>query len=115
MGKTSRDKGKRGEREVASILKSYGYDARRGVQYQGGTDSPDVVGLPHIHIEVKRTERLDLYGALTQSKADAGDDMPVVIHRKNNCEWVVIQPLEDWLALYGGWEVETSEFEKEYT
>lgn len=106
MGKTSREKGKRGEREVASLLRTHGYDARRGVQYKGGTDSPDVVGLPHIHIEVKRTERLDLYGALSQSKGDAGDDMPVVIHRKNDCEWVVIQPLTDWIELYKAWEVE---------
>ena len=40
MGKTSREKGKRGEREVAGLLRSYGYDARRGVQYHGGEDSP---------------------------------------------------------------------------
>ena len=90
---------------MAGLLRSYGYDARRGVQYHGGEDSPDVVGLPHIHIEVKRAERLDLYGALSQSKADAGDDMPIVIHRKNNCEWVVIQPLEDWIELYREWEL----------
>lgn len=106
MGKTSREKGKRGEREVASLLRTHGYDARRGVQYKGGTDSPDVVGLPHIHIEVKRTERLDLYGALSQSKGDAGADLPVVIHRKNDCEWVVIQPLNDWIELYKAWETE---------
>ena len=109
MSKTSREKGKRGEREVASLLRSYGYDARRGVQYHGGEDSPDVVGLPHVHIEVKRTERLDLYGALSQSKADAGDDMPIVIHRKNNCEWVVIQPLEDWIELYREWDLSKGE------
>lgn len=113
MGKASRDKGKRGEREVASLLRSYGYDARRGVQYHGGEDSPDVVGLPHVHIEVKRTERLDLYGALAQSKADAGGDMPIVIHRKNNCEWVVIQPFEDWIALFGAWEIERWEAEQD--
>ena len=106
MGKTSRDKGKRGEREVASLLRSYGYDAHRGVQYKGGKDSPDVVGLPKVHIEVKRTERLDLYGALAQSKGDAGDDMPIVVHRKNDCEWVVIQPLSDWIELFRAWEVE---------
>lgn len=106
MGKASRDKGKRGEREVASLLRSYGYEARRGVQYQGGTDSPDVVGLPGIHIEVKRTERFDLYGALSQSKGDAGSDKPVVIHRRNNCEWVVVQPLEDWIELYRSWEAD---------
>ena len=109
MGKTSRDKGKRGEREVAGLLRSYGYDARRGVQYHGGEDSPDVVGLNGMHIEVKRTEALRLYEALSQSKADAGDDMPIVIHRKNNSEWVVIQPLEDWIELYRAWELEKGE------
>ena len=104
MGKTSRDKGKRGEREVAAFLRSEGYDAHRGVQYHGGPESPDVVGLPGIHIEVKRTERFDLYGALAQSKGDAGDDMPIVVHRKNECEWVVVQPLKDWIKLYRQWE-----------
>lgn len=104
MGKTSRDKGKRGEREVASLLRSYGYDAHRGVQYHGGKDSPDVVGLRGVHIEVKRTESLRLYDALAQSKADAGDDLPIVVHRRNESEWVVIQPLEDWINLYREWE-----------
>ncbi len=106
MGKTSREKGKRGEREVAAFLRSEGYDAHRGVQYHGGQDSPDVVGLPGIHIEVKRTERCDLYGALSQSKGDAGTDMPIVIHRRNECEWVVVQPLKDWIELYRSWEAD---------
>lgn len=97
MGKMSRDKGKVGEREIANILKAHGYDAHRGVQYHGGQDSPDVVGLPGYHIEVKRTERLNLYEAMAQSKRDAGTDKPIVIHRRNREEWVVIQPLEDWL------------------
>ena len=96
----SREKGKRGERELASKLREYGYEARRGVQYKGAPESPDVTGLPGVHIEVKRTERLSLYDALSQSKSDAGEDMPVVMHRKNNSEWVVIQPLEDWIKLY---------------
>ena len=101
MGKKSRDKGKRGERELAGILRDYGFDARRGVQYCGGADSPDVMGLPGVHIEVKRTESLRLYDALAQSKADAAEEeMPVVIHRRNDCEWVVIQPLADWIKLY---------------
>ena len=108
-GKRSREKGKRGEREVASLLREYGYDARRGVQYKGGQDSPDVIGLPGTHIEVKRTERLNLYDALSQSKADAGDDMPIVLHRKNNSEWVVIQPLSDWINLFRSWELEKEE------
>lgn len=101
MGKMSRDKGKRGERELAGILRGYGFDAKRGVQYHGGPDSPDVTGLPGVHIEVKRTEKLSLYDALAQSRADSGpEEMPVVIHRRNDCEWVVIQPLADWIELY---------------
>lgn len=106
MAKMSRDKGKRGEREVARILREHGYDARRGVQYHGGADSPDVIGLPGIHIEVKRTERLNLYDALGQSRGDAGEgESPVVIHRRNDCEWVVIQPISDWLDMYASSEM----------
>lgn len=106
MSKSQRDKGKRGERELAGRLSYYGYDAHRGVQYHGGPDSPDVVGLRGVHIECKRTERLSLYDALAQSIADAGNDMPVVMHRRNNCKWVVVQPLDDWIKLYRSWETE---------
>lgn len=103
----SRDKGCRGERELANKLKEYGYNARRGAQYCGANGDADVIGLDGIHIEVKRTERLSLYDALAQAKSDAkGDEMPVIMHRKNNCEWVVVQPLEDWIALYREWRVE---------
>ncbi len=59
MGKSQRDKGKRGERAWAKFLRSLGFTlAHRGVQYQGGKDSPDVVAaeLPHILFEVKHTE-----------------------------------------------------------
>lgn len=98
----SRQKGKRGELELSRFLRDRGYDARRGVQYQGGTDSPDVVGLPGVHIECKRTERLELYDALDQSRRDAGDgEIPVVMHRRNNCDWVCILRLDDFLRLYG--------------
>lgn len=101
-GKTSREKGKRGERELARKLREQGFGkARRGQQFSGANGDADVVGLPGVHIECKRTERLSLYDALSQAKADAKDDeAPVVMHRKNNCEWVVIQPLDDWLDLY---------------
>lgn len=97
----SKDKGSRGERELASKLKEYGFDCRRGQQYCGANGDADVVGLDGIHIECKRTERLSLYDALAQAKSDAKEgQMPVVMHRKNHCEWVVIQPLSDWIELY---------------
>ena len=98
----SRRKGADGERCVAAILRQYGYtEARRGVQYQGSPDSPDVIGLPHIHIEVKRTEALRLMDAYEQSFRDAGmDEMPVVIHKRNREPWFVTMTLENWMKLY---------------
>ena len=56
----SKRKGKRGELELAKKLKECGFSARRGQQYSGiGGD--DVVGLDGIHIECKRSERLNVY------------------------------------------------------
>lgn len=98
----SKEKGKRGERELAGVLREYGYDTRRGVQYKGGPDSPDVVGLPHIHIECKRVERLDLESAHTQAKKDArgSGDLPAVFHRRNNGPWRVSMELADFMKIY---------------
>lgn len=102
----SRDKGCRGERELANKLKEYGFDCRRGQQFCGNNGDADVVGLEGFHIECKRVEALSLYKALSQAKGDAKNgDMPVVMHRKNNCEWVVIQPLETWIEMYKKSEV----------
>lgn len=98
MGKMSKEKGKRGEREVASMIRDYGFEARRGQQFSGGGGSPDVVhSIPGMHIEVKFTERLQLWPSLEQADDDAGDDMPVVFHRASTKPWVVIMHAADWL------------------
>ena len=92
MGRKSRRKGKRGELEVAKILRELGVEARRGVQFQGGPDSPDVVAaLEGVHLEVKRVEALRLYAALDQAEAEAPEGADaVVVHRKNGRPWVAI-------------------------
>ena len=97
----SRAKGTRGELEAAHFLADHGFPARRGQQFAGSPDSPDLVCevLPGIHFEVKRTERTDLYGWLAQAKADAGGKLPVVLHRKNESRWLVILDAEDFLSL----------------
>lgn len=96
----SRRKGKDGELEVARILKARGLEASRGCQYHGGPDSPDVVGLPGFHIEVKRVEAFNLYNALDQADRDKGaDEVPVVVHRRSRKPWVAILPLDDFLDL----------------
>ena len=102
MGRASREKGKRGEREAAAELGAIlGVDARRGVQYQGGPDSPDVVlpGVP-IHVEAKRTERLSLWAAIEQAKADApAGSVPCVWHKANRRPSVVIVETDQLWAL----------------
>lgn len=101
----SREKGKRGERELDSVLHSYGYmNIRRGQQYCGANGDADVVGLPRIHIECKRVEKLNLDDAILQAKADARcDEIPVVMHRKNNGEWRVTLTLDDFMTIYREW------------
>ncbi len=98
MGRFSKSKGKRGERELAAELsRVLGVAARRGQQFQGSPDSPDVVTDIHdVHIECKRSERLRLYEALEQAVEDAGvQKIPVVCHRQNNKPWVVVLRLDD--------------------
>lgn len=93
MGRMSREKGKRGEREAAAELGPiFGCDARRGVQYQGGPGSPDVVlqGV-NVHVEAKRVESLNLYKALEQAKCDAPEgSVPIVWHRRNGKPSVIV-------------------------
>jgi len=106
----SKQKGKRGELELASKLNDYGFDGvRRSVQYNGKAEEgqPDLVGLQGIHIECKRVERLNVQEAMEQAVRDSGanevpftDILPTVFHRKNDSEWLVTMRLEDWVRLY---------------
>lgn len=99
----SRNKGAAGERELASVLRDYGYSTRRGQQYSGANGDADVVGLPGIHIECKRVEHLNIDNALSQSKRDARQgEIPVVMHRKNHMPWKVTMLLDDWIRMYRG-------------
>lgn len=105
----SRNKGARGERELAEKLREYGYTTRRGQQYSGANGDADVVGVEGLHIECKRVEKLNLDDALAQSIRDARDgEMPVVMHRKNRAEWKVTMRLDDFIQLwrsYGGHKI----------
>lgn len=101
----SREKGAKGERELSKKLREYGYDSRRGQQYCGANGDADVIGLPGIHIECKRVERLNLYDAMSQSKSDAKtDEIPAVFHRRNKEKWLVTMELDDFMKIYPEWE-----------
>ena len=97
----SNRKGKVGERELAKILREYGYDCRRTQQYAGKVeDSADIVGLPYIHIECKRVQALNIDNAMSQAIRDCQDRLPTVFHRKNNSPWLVTMRLQDWITVY---------------
>lgn len=101
----SRQKGARFERTLAAKLREYGYECRRGQQYSGANGDADVIGLPGLHIEAKAVERLNLYDAMAQSKHDARQqEIPVVMHKKNNCKILVTLELGDFMTIYREWE-----------
>ncbi len=98
----SRAKGCRGEREFRDFLLERGHDARRGQQFSGGSDSPDVVSDVDdiVHWEVKRVESLRLYDSLNQAITDAAlTQIPVVVHKANHKEWVAICRADDFMKL----------------
>lgn len=103
----SKQKGKRGELEFCRLCREEGYEVRRTAQYCGNTgEAADVVGLPGIHVEVKRVERLKLSEAMSQAMRDAKDGrLPAVFHRRSREPWLVTMRAEDWFSLYRAWEV----------
>lgn len=102
----SNAKGKRGEREFRDVLRAAGYcKARRGQQFSGSNESPDVVcpELPGIHWEVKRCEISKPYTWMDQALTDLtkGNDhsIPVVAHKRNGQEWLAILQMVDLLEI----------------
>lgn len=94
MRVNSRAKGARGEREAAKFLRGLGFEARRGQQFSGSKDSPDVVtNLAGVHIENKfgvqgmdlGTQLLD--NAVNQAKAECGGKRWVVLWKPSRCAW----------------------------
>lgn len=107
MAVNGKQKGAKGERELAKKLREHGYtNARRSQQYCGVNGDADIVeALPNIHIECKRVERLNLYDAMAQSKRDAKEDeLPAVFHRKNRSKWLVTMELDDFMEIYKEYE-----------
>ena len=101
-GRSSQRKGADGERELAALLREYGYPVERGGSLSFG-EVPDLTGLPGVHIECKRNERVNVPEAMAQAVRDAekfGDGAPTVFHRRNRSGWLVTMRLPDWMKMY---------------
>ena len=102
MSVSQQRKGAGGEKELTSILRRAGYSVSWGGNRTFGC-TPDLSGLPGIHIECKRVEALNVTRAMEQAERDADrfrDGAPAVFHRKNKSPWLVTMKLSDWLPLY---------------
>jgi len=100
----SREKGKRGERQWRDELRANGYMARRGQQFSGSPDSPDVIcdELSWLHFEVKAVERLNIEDAMDQARRDSGEKVPVVVHRRRFRRWLVTFDAETFFEFLRG-------------
>ena len=98
----SNRKGKTGERELSKLFRSYGFEgARRSQQFAGINNDADVVGLPHVHVECKRVERLNIHDAIEQTIRDKREEeLGIVAHRKDRTKWLVTMTLDDWMEIY---------------
>lgn len=113
MGKASKDKGARGEREAAAALSRITRTPweRSLVQVRrGGAEAPDIrpevrgTSLDELHVEVKIGARPSLWGALEQAArdAEARGRVPMVVARRDRGQWVALVLLDD-LPTVGEW------------
>lgn len=102
-------KGTAAENELLHLLHEYGIRAERNEQglladFIGGFGNPDIlakIGGEELHVEVKRTERLQLNAAIKQAERDCAGRIPVIAHRRNRDCWRVTLTLNDFLTLVG--------------
>ena len=104
-GRGNLRKGKTFEREVATEINERleGADAKRGLQYRGGENVPDVEA-PLFHIECKRGKRPNPRAALSQAVNDcAKGKIPIAVIRDDRSDPFVVLLWSDFLDFYEEW------------
>ena len=106
MGKSSRDKGKRGQAEVVALLRGLQLwdNLRQGYQYRGA-EQADVEGSP-FWVEVKLEKKWpSIVGAIRQGMRDT-DGRPIAVFTRKTARpgqpkepWLVTMLFEDWETL----------------
>ena len=98
MSRASRNKGKRGERELArEFTRIFGVEARRTQQYCGTAGDADLItDIEGLHVECTRVERLQVHKAIHQAIDDARTgEVPAVFSKKNLEPWLVTLRMDD--------------------
>lgn len=85
----SRAKGARGEREfIHDHLIEFWPAARRNLE-QHTEDKRDSLDTGPLHWQIKRTESLRLWAALSQAEREANGRLPLLAFRRNRSPWYV--------------------------
>jgi len=102
-GKSSRDKGARGELAAAAALRALGIYAERSGRL--GITAGDLVhGCHGCHLEIKYQSNPSLWKAMRQADEDSrGLLTPMVlakmVGKRGSSEWMVMHKLSDWPAV----------------
>jgi len=102
MSKSQRTKGAQFEREVASMFKFAGYEAKRnlGQTRDGGHDLDVECHIP-LTIECKRRKKaMQAMKWLEQADAAEQEGMSVVVTRGDGGRTAVVMYWEDWISLF---------------
>jgi hypothetical protein len=98
-GRMARNKGARGENELAAMLSDeLGFVVKRKLGQ--ARDGADDIEVGPFRIEVKRRETLAIMQWVRQIEAcTPKDQIPVVAFRQNGQEWRVVMRMKDFLPL----------------
>lgn len=110
MGKPSRDKGKRVERQACHALRAAGFaSARRTAQVDGGLRA-DILTEKDIHFEVKGRKGIGAMRFLEQAEEDAqGEAVPVALLREDgDTDFAILLRLDDLPRLLAQWPTPTA-------
>ena len=106
MGRKSRQKGKRGEREACDVLRDTFPDVKRtAMQSRGGGEQPDLaststwwveVGVGNVNPRAKWEQaKLDCYG----NEPIGNQQTPIALTKRDRGEWLVTLHVEDFKRL----------------
>ena len=105
-GRGAKQKGDQYERDLAQFFNEQcGISSHRTPLSGGGRKEAlaDLIGTPGIAIEAKRVEKINLTEFMAQAVKNCGNDLPVVITRRNKQSMensYVFMRLHEWMALY---------------
>ncbi len=104
IGRSSKQKGARGERQSAKRWSQAGFPTHRGRQYHGGSGTSDVKheqSFLNFRTEVKlRKRNVSIYKAIEQAEEESvANEVPLVHHKVDNRRWLMTMYDEDFFKL----------------